>query len=787
MKRNFRMKNAFKSLFVIIAAVAATGLFQLNCSNPATSSSLTGTVSIDGEAWVGETLFANTADLNGDGKIYYHWRRGGTTIEGESSDAYTVQDADIGHRITLSIVRLNNAGSVTSNPTISVIFPPLGESVRIDGISYVDSTLRADTSEVRGDGQIVYEWRRSGSTAIIGNNDTYTIGTADTGSAITLTVTRARNSGSLVSEPTAPVTLTTIPPGIVRIDGTAWVDSTLRADVSEVFGSGDIIYEWRRDGNRIPNAFNNIYIVQDADVGSVITVAVRRTRNFGYITSEPTDYAIFTPITGSVEITGVPPAVGQRLTVDVSGLGGSGTISYEWRRSESDDVIGRDSTYLVHANDINRTITVTVTRARNSGSVESEPTSPVPLGGALRITGDVLVGGTLRADIGSLGGSGAISYQWRRRGSTNVIGREATYNVLFTDTDFSFTVTVEREGVDGSVTSDPTVSVPWPSVWASGNPLLANTLTAFTSNIVMSDRMSFVWRHAGSSDAIGTNPSYTIRSSDLLRTLVVSVTDGRGSFSSNPIGPVPQPLTIEGSALVGGVLTINTANLGGSGPITARQWFRGNSEEISGANGATYTVQFGDTGKVISVFANRADLGSGITSPTTNPVPAPVVNIAGGDSPRVGETLTATLSNVAIGLGTAVSYHWRRAGVHIGSSTIGTNYTVQFADVNAALVVVATISGLSDSSSSTLTGIIPVPVSIVGAANVGQQLTADVSNLGGTGAISYQWRRGGNTNVGTSNTYFVQSGDAGSTITVTVSRTGITGSYTSDPVTIAGP
>jgi hypothetical protein len=785
------MKNAFKSLFVIMAAAAAAGLFQLNCSNPATSSSLTGTVRIDGEAWVGETLSANTDNLNGDGKIYYHWRRGGTTIEGESSTAYTVQDADIGHRITLSVVRLNNAGSVTSNPTISVIFPPLGESVSIDGISYVDSTLRANTSEVHGAGPIVYEWRRSGSTAIIGNNDTYTIGTADTGSAITLTVTRARNSGSLVSEPTAPVTFTTIPPGIVRIAGTVWVDSTLSADVSEVYGSGDITYQWRRDGNPIPNAFNSIYTVRDADVGSAITVTVGRTRNFGHITSEPTDYVIFTPITGSVEITGTPPAVGQRLAVNVSSLGGSGTILYEWRRSGSDDVVGSDSTYLVHANDVNRTITVTVTRARSSGSVESEPTSLVPLGGVLRITGDVLVGGTLRADVGSLGGSGAISYsyRWRRSGSTNVIGTEATYNVLFADIDFSFTVTVERDDVDGSVTSDPTASVPRPLVWAEGNPLLSNTLTAFTSNIVMGNRMAFAWRHLGSSAVIGTTPSYTIRQSDLFQTFVVSVTDGIGNVSSNQIGPVPRPLTIDGPALVGGVLTINTANLGGSGPFTTRQWYRNNRHDerelIGDANDATYTVQFSDADKTLSVLVNRSDLGSaGLTSPLTDFVPVPVVNIAGGTSPRrVGETLTATLSNVATGLGTRVSYHWRRDGAYITTSS---TYTVQFADVNTDLTVSATISGLSDTSSRTL---ISVPVVfIVGTPNVGHQLSANVSNLGGTGIITYAWRREGSEfDLGTNSTYIVDLSDAGSTITVTVSRTGITGSYTSAAVTIAGP
>jgi hypothetical protein len=63
---------------------------------------------------------------------------------------------------------------------------------------------------------------------------------------------------------------------------------------------------------------------------------------------------------------------------------------------------------------------------------------------------------------------------------------------------------------------------------------------------------------------------------------------------------------------------------------------------------------------------------------------------------------------------------------------------------------------------------------------VGGTLTADTSSLGGSGAISYQWKRGSD-NVGADSTYVVQSADTGSTITVTVTRSGYSGSVTSNP------
>jgi hypothetical protein len=71
-------------------------------------------------------------------------------------------------------------------------------------------------------------------------------------------------------------------------------------------------------------------------------------------------------------------------------------------------------------------------------------------------------------------------------------------------------------------------------------------------------------------------------------------------------------------------------------------------------------------------------------------------------------------------------------------------------------------------------------VSISGTAQVGQTLTANTSYLYGSGTISYQWKRNGIANIGTnSSTYAVQSSDVGSTISVTVTRSGNSGSVTS--------
>ena len=113
---------------------------------------------------------------------------------------------------------------------------------------------------------------------------------------------------------------------------------------------------------------------------------------------------------------------------------------------------------------------------------------------------------------------------------------------------------------------------------------------------------------------------------------------------------------------------------------------------------------------------------------------------------------------------------------------------------SVALIVLAGIfsmascdnGGSGGSGLPALTG----TVSITGGAEVGQTLTADTSALGGTGTIAFQWMKGGATVIGTnSNTYVIPNTDIGSYISLTVTRSGNSGSVTSAataPITADG-
>jgi len=189
-------------------------------------------------------------------------------------------------------------------------------------------------------------------------------------------------------EPEASVSSQPALTGTVSISGIAQVGQTLTADTSKLDGTWTISYQWKR-GNTVVGTDSKTYIVQTADVGSVITVTVSRSGNSGSITSSPTA-AVTNPslpaLTGTVTITGTAQ-VGQTITANTSSLGGSGTISYQWKRGNANIGIN-SSTYTVQSADVSSTITVTVTRSGNSSSVTSAATTAVILANQNPIVSD---------------------------------------------------------------------------------------------------------------------------------------------------------------------------------------------------------------------------------------------------------------------------------------------------------------------------------------------------------------------------------------------------------------
>jgi len=125
--------------------------------------------------------------------------------------------------------------------------------------------------------------------------------------------------------------------------------------------------------------------------------------------------------------------------------------------------------------DDSETSTTVDNNGDNNGN--SGTTGDPALTGTVSISGTAKVGQTLTANTGSLGGSGTISYQWKRGDANNAVN-STIYNAtgnsyLLTTGDFNkfIAVTVTRSGYSGSITSTVTAAVADVMVWTQSSPV----------------------------------------------------------------------------------------------------------------------------------------------------------------------------------------------------------------------------------------------------------------------------------------------------------------------------
>jgi hypothetical protein len=125
--------NTFKATAAGTATIKATIAngsavgtpYTQNFNITVTLAQLTGTVTITGNTFFGETLTANTSGLSSTpqvtlGTLTYQWKRDGNVISGASSSTYKLVQADIGSKITVTVTAANCSNNVTSSPTNTV-------------------------------------------------------------------------------------------------------------------------------------------------------------------------------------------------------------------------------------------------------------------------------------------------------------------------------------------------------------------------------------------------------------------------------------------------------------------------------------------------------------------------------------------------------------------------------------------------------------------------------------------------------------------------------------------
>jgi uncharacterized repeat protein (TIGR02543 family) len=369
--------------------------------SPSPLPDLTGTVTATGTPQSGQILTAVTTELGGSGTISYAWERGDSAtgsfaaISGATAATYTLAATDLDKYVRVTASREGYNGTVSSAPAGPVVLPPLTGAVTATGTAAVNGVLTAVTTALDGSGTISYAWERGDSAdgafaAIAGATaSTYTSVTGDLNKYIRVVVSREGHSGTVSSAATGPVSLPLLT-GAVTVTGTAQVGQVLTAVTTNLGGSGTISYAWER-GDSATGSFAAIsgataatYTLTAEDLNKYVRATVSRVDNSGTVSSAAAGPISLPPLTGTVTVTGTAQ-VGMTLTANTAGLGGGGTISYQWQRGDSADgtftVISgaTDASYSLTTADLNKHVRVRVSRVNNTGTVDSDATAAVGL------------------------------------------------------------------------------------------------------------------------------------------------------------------------------------------------------------------------------------------------------------------------------------------------------------------------------------------------------------------------------------------------------------------------
>lgn len=243
---------------------------------------------ITGSAKVGQTLSVAAGDW-GPGSVIlsYQWYRGDNPVSGGTDDSYTVQPADAGASLRVTVtglktgytitVRTSAATDMVDNASLTSTPTP-----KISGKPVVGEKLTATAGTWSpGPVGLAYQWIRDGKVIGGATASTYTAQAADVDAALTVSITGTRagyNTVTKTSDATDAVAKGTLLAKNPTISGTRKVGKTLTAAPGTWSPSGvALTYQWYRGSAKIADATGRTHKLVKADKGKKISVRVRGT------------------------------------------------------------------------------------------------------------------------------------------------------------------------------------------------------------------------------------------------------------------------------------------------------------------------------------------------------------------------------------------------------------------------------------------------------------------------------------------------------------------------------
>jgi hypothetical protein len=585
-----------------------------------------------------------------------------------------------------------------------------------------------------------------------------------------------------VSGPTVSVTSTTASLNVAPVIGTQPVNAAAAVGGSATFTAvasvsrGVLSYQWQKGGVDIvgqTGASLTFNPVAAGDAG-LYSVNVISTFN-GTPATTPSGNASLNvaPVINTQPIN-TTASVGGSANFTVVATSSQGTLSYQWQKGGV-NLAGMTAATLninpVAASDT-ALYQVVVTNTFN-GTFSTTTSSLVSLNVAPVITSQptnqtALVGGSASFTVVATGSQGTLSYQWQK-GGVNLAGKTTatlTLNpVAASDTALYQVVVTNTFNGTASTTTSSSVSL-------NVAPVITTQPTNQTASVggsasfavvatVSSGTLSYQWQKGGVDIGGQTGASLTfnpVAASDTALYQVVvtntfnsttsTTTSSQVSLNVAPVittQPTNQIASVGGSASFSVVATVSSGTL-------SHQWQKG-GVDIGGQTGTSLTfnpVAAGDAG-LYSVNVTSSLNGTTATTPSGNASlnVAPVINTQPiNTTASVGGSASFTV--VATSSQGTLSYQWQKGGVNLAGKTAATLNINPVAASDTGLYQVVVTNTFSSTTTTTTSSQVSLNVAPVittqptnQTASVGGSATFTVVATISSGALSYQWQKGG--------------------------------------------
>jgi hypothetical protein len=568
---------------------------------------------------VGDTLSGtylySDADGDPEGASTFRWLRNNTAITGAISASYTLTPADAGQLITFEVTPAASSGitfggAVSSGAITTNNSAPIATNVTVSDVnggglfvgdmltgSYIYSDIDNDA-----EGTSTFRWLRDGAPIGGATAISYTVVTADVGTAISFEVTpvaaagtttgAAVSSASITTDNSAPVatnvSITDLNGGSVVIGDTLSGNYTY----SDIDGDseGASLYQWYRDAAPIAGAVTTTYTINSTDVGRVISFEVVPVASSGLTTGAAVSSSGITPDNSAPTASSVSISDGNGNSIvvgdvldgnyvfnDVDG-DAEGSSVYQWFRGGSPISGANSQSYTLTAADAGQSITFSVTPVATSGTTTGttvisgavfvDNSAPVASSVTITNSGSVAVGDVLNGSYsyGDVDGDieGATTFRWLRNGAAISGATAQSYTLVAADSgqNIAFEVTpIAQSGLlTGSAVASSNINVSNSAPTADnvsinddngGSVVVGDTLRGeYLYSDIDGDpegATSFRWLRNGSAIGGATSQTYTLVAAD------------SGQNISFEVTPVAQSGTAQGVPALSGSLTTNNS------------------------------------------------------------------------------------------------------------------------------------------------------------------------------------------------------------------------------------